>query len=94
LVLLKVPSLAGLPLRIQQEKSAGASGQENHKAKEASVRARLGFRSIFPAEFRSDGDFLLLFSKKRRGENVRFHYKPVNNFLEDSAFLHTRLTYL
>jgi hypothetical protein len=30
---MKVPSLAGLPLRIQQKKSAWACAEENHEAK-------------------------------------------------------------
>jgi hypothetical protein len=47
-----VPALAGLPLRIQQKKSAWACAQENHGAKAASAAARLGFRSIFSVEFR------------------------------------------
>jgi hypothetical protein len=67
---MKVPALAGLPLRIQQEKSArGFCAEENHGARAGMCGRAAWFRSIFPVEFRqtrSDGDSFASFLLKKR----------------------------
>jgi hypothetical protein len=77
---LKVPTLAGLPLRIQQKKSARSAAADVRKKttepRRASAQARLGFRSIFSAEFRQTRvrwRFFCFFStkEKKKSNSVR-----------------------
>ena len=79
----KVASLAGLPLRIQQKKSAGACAKENREAKAGCVQARLVFARFFlmnlgkaGKDADSFGSFLL---KKRTNDLKKWSVLYIKN---------------